>query len=40
VLGVDAGYEEVEVGDGGLEGFEPAGRGGEGGDRAELAHCG
>lgn len=40
VLGVDAGYEEAEIGDGGLEGFGPAGGGGEGRDWAELAHCG
>lgn len=40
VLGVDAGYEEAEIGDGGLEGFGPAGGGGEGGDWAELTHCG
>ena len=38
VLVVDASYEEVEVGDGGFEGFGPAGGGGEGGDWAELAH--
>lgn len=38
VLVMDAGYEEVEVGDGGLEGFRPASGGGEGGDWAELAH--